>query len=229
MKCSSLSESGATCPEDAVAVVHWPGQDRPRCAAHLAQAQNVASAMGFALSSTPINPVYEKPTLTALGPLEDLIRDRAEAVRALKEILRHGEHVVGGILPGIVLHEGLKWAKALVDRLEPQPPASPAPPPSPSNPVAVAPSPAPSAGLGGAVPGFAHCRHGVPSFITCGACAAECGAVDGSRENLAGFPCTEPKGHPPGHKHTDALGRVRNEWGAPAPVVHLDGMEGPRG
>lgn len=39
----------------ATQLVHWPGQDRMMCDKHAEQARGVAQAMGFVVSSTPID------------------------------------------------------------------------------------------------------------------------------------------------------------------------------
>jgi hypothetical protein len=39
----------------AVVIVHWPGQDTPACDVHAVKLGEVADAMGFELSATPIS------------------------------------------------------------------------------------------------------------------------------------------------------------------------------
>jgi hypothetical protein len=38
----------------ATVIVHWPGKDTAACEIHLLKLENVARAMGFTVSSTPV-------------------------------------------------------------------------------------------------------------------------------------------------------------------------------
>lgn len=47
------------CAEPAAFLVHWPGRSSPMCLKHMAQAQGVAAAMGFDLSTEAIGAELE--------------------------------------------------------------------------------------------------------------------------------------------------------------------------
>ena len=45
-----------SCPDDALVVAHWPGEDKKMCAPCATRARNVGAAMGFAVSLSPYLP-----------------------------------------------------------------------------------------------------------------------------------------------------------------------------
>jgi hypothetical protein len=96
MKC----EGSGSCRLEASAVVRLENgkRDHLMCGEHATAAGNVAEALGARYTITPIVK-YEPPTVKALGTVEDLVADRKEAIAIFQDIMKHGEHVVGGILP----------------------------------------------------------------------------------------------------------------------------------
>lgn len=116
-------------------------------------------------------PAYEAPTLEALGDLKDLVGDRAEALSIFKAVLRHADHIMQGVLPGIVLGNEVNRMRAFVRKHEETKPGAPKPKAGP---------PDFRDGAGGVsahgnqIPaGIETCKHGVHKGVTCQACLAE--------------------------------------------------------
>lgn len=169
MKTESLTCGRASCGMPAVGTLCYPGYaGKAFCATDGLHAMNTLTQAGV---NARFEALYEAPKLELVGQVSaDLVKDRAEAVSIFREIQRHAEHVVGGIIPGVVLHDAFKRMGLFLDRVEGKPK-----PPAPTN---------PSQNGGMVVPGFAHCAHGVPDFVTCAACKAEQDAMREAEKDL---------------------------------------------
>lgn len=159
------------CGAPAVGSLSYPGYAGGRvfCATDGLHALNTLVLAGV---NAKFEPIHVSPSIYQVGLVAgDLVKDRAEAVSIFREIQRHAEHVVGGIIPGVVMHDAFKRMGLFLDRVDGKP--KPAVPPNPSQ----------NGGM--VVPGFAHCAHGVPDFVTCAACKAEQDAMKAAEEDLA--------------------------------------------
>lgn len=156
MKC----EASGKCEKEATSLVRMVNgkRDHKMCEEHAQAASTVAEALGAGCGISPIT-VYEPPKLVALGTLGSLLKENADALALFKDIMVHGEHVVGGVLPGAVLHEVFKRVRLYIDRASGTRPAAP-PPPQPQSPQGNV-----------SAPGHELCPHFVPiKFAHCAAC-----------------------------------------------------------
>ena len=60
MLCKSFDKGDAPCTEEATVEVFWPGKETVACGRHHAGMQRIAEAMGFTLSSRPLESTEAK-------------------------------------------------------------------------------------------------------------------------------------------------------------------------
>jgi hypothetical protein len=80
-----------TCENEATWTVHWPGQTTQKCSACKRQAEGVASAMGFTLSSTLID-----------GTMTEAQDSAGKSIRTGDTVRFRGrEYIIAGFMPGV--------------------------------------------------------------------------------------------------------------------------------